>query len=253
MVSSPLEIKKEQHIAIVDLCGKLGERDRLFQLADELADVCREINLDSGIYVVVLRGIDDRGIQPNARFQCIEDIGNDYFRWPAESISRLDRPVVAELNGNMTGHGLEMALACDIRIAGKSSYFGFPHVRHGMIPCDGGTQRLSRVVGRAKAMELILTGVTIDAHEAVRIGLVNRLAIESELCKAVPDIAHDMAAKGPIALRYAKEAINRGMDLTLEQGLRLETDLYLLLHTTADRTEGIKGFQEKKQPTFVGS
>jgi enoyl-CoA hydratase/carnithine racemase len=253
MVSSTLELKKEQHIAIIDLCGTLGEKDRLFQLADELADVCREINLDSGIYVVVLKGIDDRGMESNAWIQAIDETGNSYFRWPADSISRLDRPIVAELSRNMIGLGLEMALACDIRVAGESSCFGFPHVQQGLIPCDGGTQRLSRVVGKAKAMELILTGVTIDAQEAVRIGLVNRLAIESELCRTVADIAHDMAGKGPIALRYAKEAINRGMDLTLEQGLRLETDLYLLLHTTADRTEGIKGFQEKKQPTFVGS
>ena len=143
-------------------------------------------------------------------------------------------------------------LACDIRIATNISHFGLLHIEKGLIPWDGGTQRLSRVIGQAKAMEMILTGELIDTQEAYRIGLVNKVVSSEDLMKVAADMAREMASKGPIALRYAKEAIRKGMDLTLEQGLRLEADLYFLLHTTKDRTEGIRAFQEKRSPQFEG-
>jgi enoyl-CoA hydratase/carnithine racemase len=160
--------------------------------------------------------------------------------------------VIAAINGDATGQGLELALACDIRVATEASHFGLPHIKKGLIPWDGGTQRLSRLVGSGKTLEMILTGEMIDAQEALRIGLVNKVVPREELMKAVTGLAQEMASKGPIALRYAKEAIHKGMDLTLEQGLRLEADLYLLLHTTKDRSEGIKAFREKKVPRFEG-
>ena len=169
-----------------------------------------------------------------------------------EQIASIDRPVISAIDGEVTGLGLELALACDIRIATEISHFGLPHVREGLIPWDGGTQRLSRLVGRSKAMEMILTGEIIDAQEAYRIGLVNRVVPPKELMSLVMDMAREIASKGPVALRYAKEAIHKGMDLTLEQGLRLEADLYFLLHTTKDRTEGIRAFQEKSSPRFEG-
>ena len=111
---------------------------------------------------------------------------------------------------------------------------------------------MSRLVGRGKAMEMILTGDVIDAQEAHRIGLVNKVVPPQELTAVVMDTGKEIASKGPIALRYAKEAVHKGIDLTLEQGLRLEADLYFLLHTTRDRTEGIRAFQEKRSPRFEG-
>jgi enoyl-CoA hydratase/carnithine racemase len=170
----------------------------------------------------------------------------------AEPIAKLDKPVIAAMRGNVLGQGLELVLACDIRIAEEKSRFGFPHIRAGLIPWDGGTQRFSRVVGKGKALEMILTGEIIDVQEAYRIGLVNTVTPSGQLMTIVIKMAQEMASKGPIALRYTKEAIYKGMDLTLEQGLRLEADLYLLLHTTQDRTEGIQAFQEKKIPKFEG-
>jgi enoyl-CoA hydratase/carnithine racemase len=126
------------------------------------------------------------------------------------------------------------------------------HILDGDIPWGGGTQRLSRLVGKAPAMEMILTGKMIDAHEAYRIGLVSKVVSSEELTTEATNIAQAIGSKGPIALRYAKEAICKGMDLRLDQGLRLEADLYFLLHTTQDRIEGIRAFQEKRKPNFKG-
>ena len=120
------------------------------------------------------------------------------------------------------------------------------------IPFDGGTQLLPRLVGRTKAMELILTGLQIDSAEAKSIGLVNQVVPAAEVMTSTLKMAEHLAAKGPIALRYAKEAVLKGMDMTLEQGLRLEADLYFLLQTTKDRHEGITAFREKRTPEFEG-
>ena len=171
---------------------------------------------------------------------------------PAAAIASINCPVIAAINGDALGQGLELALSCDIRIAADTARFGLPQVGQGILPGDGGTQRLARIVGRGKAMELLLTGNTIDASEALAIGLVNQVVAGGKLIAEVETMAAAVVSKGPLALRYAKEAVIKGLDLTLEQGLRLEADLYLLLHTTADRTEGIRAFLEKKRPQFKG-
>jgi enoyl-CoA hydratase/carnithine racemase len=170
----------------------------------------------------------------------------------AEPITKLDKPIIIAMDGNVIGQGLELALACDIRIAAEKSCFGFPQIKAGLIPWDGGTQRLTRLVGKGKALEMILTGESIDVQEAHRIGLISKIVPSGQLMTTVSEMAQEMASKAPIALRYTKEAISKGMEMTLEQGLLLEADLYLLLHTTKDRTEGIQAFREKKIPKFEG-
>ena len=170
----------------------------------------------------------------------------------AAAIAGIDRPVIAAINGDALGQGLELALSCDIRLASDKAIFGFPQVAQGLIPSDGGTQRLPRIVGRGKALELILTAETITAQEAFNIGLVSRMVGGAKLASEAEALAKTLASKGPIALRYIKEAVNKGLDLTLEQGLHLEADLYFLLHTTADRTEGITAFIKKRPPKFKG-
>jgi enoyl-CoA hydratase len=171
---------------------------------------------------------------------------------PAEAIAGIDRPTIAALNGDAFGQGLELALACDIRIAASEVKLGLPQILEGHIPVDGGTQRLARIVGKGKALEMVLTGEIIDAQEALEIGLVNRVFSRDDLVAEAEAMAKTIESKAPLALRYCKEAVNKGLDLTLEQGLRLEADLYFLLHTTADRAEGIRSFLEKRLPDYKG-
>ncbi len=238
---------REDHVARLSLNRPEAGNAINQRLAQELADACLEINQDDDIYVAVITGAGDGAFCHGSEIEPQEQRHS-----AAAAIASLDRPVIAAINGDALGAGLELALSCDVRLASDTARFGFPEVGMGLIPMDGGTQRLPRIVGRAKALELILAAETISAGEALEIGLVNKIVAPERLTAETQAMARTIAAKGPIALRYAKEAVNKGLDLTLEQGLRLEADLYLLLHTTVDRTEGIRAFLEKRPPRFKG-
>jgi len=168
------------------------------------------------------------------------------------AMDRCWQPIIAAIRGYAFGGGLELALACDIRIASADSRLGLTEVDLAIIPGGGGTQRLPRVVGRGKALELILTAARIDAAEALRIGLVERVVPAGEALKAAQELAATLAAKAPVALRYAKEAVTKGLELPLADGLRLENDLATLLRTTEDRVEGARAFLEKRTPRWQG-
>jgi enoyl-CoA hydratase len=216
------------------------------QMSRELADVCRTINQDEEIMVVILKGA-------GGAFSS----GSESQEWEAgcdasRAIDSLERVTIAAIDGAALGEGLELALACDIRIASERSSFCLPQTAYGLIPRGGGTQRLPRLVGKGKALEMILTAEPIDADEAYRIGLVSKVVSAEELLSEVNEWAKRIITCGPIALRYAKEAVNKGLDFTLEQGLRLEADLYFLIQTTEDRMEGIRAFREKRLPQFKG-
>ena len=232
------------------------KREEVVQLSSELRDLCTDTLLDPGTHVVVLTGVDQNAFLINPE-TVSPGSAEDTFRGSSigsltESISRLDVPVLATIQGDVTGQGLELALACDLRIASEDSRFGLIQIKTGSVPSDGGTQRLSRLVGKARALEMILTGEVVDAREALRIGLVSRIVPREEVTAMAMGLAQEMASRAPIAVRYAKETICKGMDMTLEQGLRLEADLYFLLHTTRDRTEGIQAFRTKRTPQFRG-
>ncbi len=212
------------------------------RMSRRIADACERIAADDDVSVVVLTGAGDTfctgGATGPAR--------------PAAALAALDRPVIAAVNGPCLGTGLELALAADIRIAADTAVFGLPQVAEGSLPEDGGTQRLARTVGPGKALELLLTSAEITAAEALDIGLVSNVYPAAAFAEETEKLAQAVAAKGPLALRYVKEAVLKGMDLTLEQGLRLEADLYFLLHTTHDRTEGITSYLEKRDPEYRG-
>ena len=167
-----------------------------------------------------------------------------------DAVAAIPQPVVAALSGAVESAGLELALACDIRIAGESARFAMPETELGMVPRGGGTQRLPRAIGRAQALRLLLTGETIDAAEALRIGLVSSVAADAELGAAADAVARTIASRGPIATRLAKEAVHRGSEVPLAQGLQTELDLTVILQTTADRAEGVQAFIEKRAPQF---
>ncbi len=240
---------QKDHIARITLNRPQAHNIINQPLAQELEDVCRHINQNKDIYVVIITGAGDKAFCSGRELTSPQS-SSHYSA--ATAIASLDQPVIAAINGEALGEGLELALSCDIRLASGKARFGLPQVAMGLIPMDGGTQRLPRIVGKGKALELILTAETINAEEAFEIGLVNKIVAPANLPTESEAMAQVIATKGPIALRYAKEAINKGLDSTLEQGLRLEADLYFLLHTTTDRTEGIKAFQEKRPPQFKG-
>jgi len=246
MLHSTVNYTQKDHIARVTL--NRPEANNLInqQLAQELEDVCAQINQADDIYVAIVTGAGD-AFCVGGELELAE-----HQLHPAAAIAGINCPVIAAINGDALGQGLELALSSDIRIAAEKARFGLPQVAQGLIPTDGGTQRLPNIVGRGKAVELLLTAGTIDAQEALAIGLVSRVVSEEKLMDEAEALVKNIAGKGPIALRYAKEAVNKGLDLTLEQGLRLEADLYFLLHTTADRTEGIRAFLEKRTPKFKG-
>jgi enoyl-CoA hydratase/carnithine racemase len=236
---------KKTHIAEITLNRPAAGNAINQELAQELAEICDRINGEDDVYVVILTGAGKSFCSGGE-----EEVEKVYH--PAAAVATIDRPVIAAINGDASGMGLELALSCDIRIAADKARFGLPQVAGGRIPLDGGTQRLPRIVGRGKALELLMTTETINAAVALEIGLVSKVVPSGELTGEVAKLAETIAAKGPIALRYIKEAILKGMDMTLEQGLRLEADLYFLLHTTSDRTEGVKSYLEKRKPEYKG-
>lgn len=167
---------------------------------------------------------------------------------PVAALAALRIPIVAWVEGDCHNEALELALAADIRIAGDAATFRMGHVRERRIPTHGGTQRLTRTVGRGRALRLLLTGETLDADDALRCGLVHDIA-EREGAEA---LTSDIAQAGPVAAQYVREAIAASADLPLRDGMRLEADLSFLLHSTADRVEGLRAFAEKRKPRFEG-
>jgi enoyl-CoA hydratase/carnithine racemase len=213
-------------------------------MSAELIDVCQIVAQDKTISAVVVKS---SGVAFSTGAESVRAASD-----AIDAIAKLECVTIAAICGDAFDEGLEMALACDIRIASERARFALRHLSDGSMPSCGGTQRLPRVVGPGKAFEMILTSEIIDAAEAFRVGLVSRVLPHDELEREALALAERISKYGPIALRFAKEAVNKGMDLTLAQGLRLESDLYFLIQTSADRMEGIRAFLEKREPGFQG-
>ena len=164
----------------------------------------------------------------------------------------LPKPIIAAVNGFAMGGGTELALACDLRVASTKAVFALPEVGLGVAPCYGGTQRLPRLIGTGWAKEMLFTGRRVKADEALRIGLVNRVVEPDELMDSAVELMKSILKNAPIAVRTCKELVNRGMEMSLEDGLQLESDLNGMLAETADAKEGVKAFFEKRPAVFEG-
>lgn len=224
----------------------------------ELKCAALEMEADASVKVIIITGAersfaagaDISEMMPMTAIQGAEHgrMGQDAF----STVENLNKPVIAAVNGFALGGGCELAMACDIRIASEKAKFGQPEVKLGVTPGFGGTQRLPRLVGRAKAKELIFTGDTIDAKEAHRIGLVNSVFPPEEMMNAAKKLAAQIAANGAIAVSLCKRAINGGMEVDLKSGCALEAEIFGLCFSTEDQKEGMKAFIEKRPADFKG-
>ena len=218
-----------------------------------------ELRDDDAIRAVILTGAGEKAFVAGADIKELAELTPVAGKAYAEAgqrilnqIEQLGKPVIAAVNGYALGGGCELAMACTIRLASETAKFGQPEVKLGIIPGFAGTQRLPRLVGKGRAMELILTGATIDAAEAFRIGLVNRVVPAAALMNEARALAQALAASAPVALRHALEAVNRGLEMTVADGCALEATLFGLLASTDDMREGTRAFVEKRKATFTG-
>jgi enoyl-CoA hydratase/carnithine racemase len=229
------------------------------QTLNELRRVLLDLQADDAIRVVVLTGAGEKafvaGADINELARQTPASGRDLARVGQavlDLIETLGKPVIAAINGFALGGGCELAMACTLRVAGDNARLGQPEINLGIIPGYGGTQRLPRLVGKGRALELLLTGAPVSAAEALRIGLVNRVVPASELMTAVKQLASELARQAPIAMRYILEAVNHGLEMPTADGLHLEATLFGLVAASDDMREGTRAFLEKRKPEFTG-
>jgi enoyl-CoA hydratase len=254
-----LLVERDAPIAIVTIHRpqRLNALDR--RTLEELERTFHELQHDQSIRAIILTGSGDKAFVAGADIRELATDDPDAARRRAlggqhvfDLIERLGTPVVAAVNGFALGGGCELAMACTLRIAADTARFGQPEINLGLIPGFAGTQRLARLVGKGKAMELVLTGMQIDAAEALSIGLVNRVVPQSDLLREAKALAFELAEKPPIALRYAMDAINHGLDMPFGEACQFEATLFGMATATDDMKEGTRAFMEKRKPVFKG-
>ncbi len=240
----------------------INRPDKLNALNDatiaELGQAIDQIRVDDAIGGVILTGagrafvagadISELSSQTPVLAKARARAGQDVFR----RIETCPKPVIAAVNGFALGGGCELAMACHVRIASHAAKFGQPESKLGLLPGYGGSQRLPRLVGKGRAVQMLITGEMIDSHEALRIGLVTRCVPELELMDAARDLMRVILANGPLAVALCLEAIDRGLEMSLDEGLVLEANHFGLLAATDDMREGTRAFMEKRAPAFKG-
>jgi enoyl-CoA hydratase len=251
-------VDRRDRVAVITI-NRPEKRNALnIQTRAEGAAILDELRNDDSIRVVIFTGAGDKAFIAGA--DIAEFAGRSALQQRAimmerglfNAIDTFPKPVIAMVNGYCLGGGCELALACDIRIASDTASFGQPEINLGIIPGGGGTQRLPRLVGEGKAMEMILTGEIIKAEEAFRCGLVNQVVPADQLEARTMEVANRIAEKSPIALRLAKEAVKLASRSNLDEGLRREVDVFALCFSSEDKDEGVKAFLEKRKADFKG-
>ena len=252
-----VKVAVEDRVAVVTIDHRpVNALDR--QTLQELGQIIGAIGADSTVKVVIITGGGSLAFVAGAD---IKEVGQ--LKSPQEAqemaalgqavflkIQRLTKPVIAAINGVCLGGGCELAMACHLRISGDRARFGQPEITLGIIPGWGGTQRLPRLIGKAKATEWILTGDMYTAQEALRLGLVNQVVPQDQVLKVAKDLARKIASKGAVAIMQSLRAIEDGLNLSLEAGLAKEAEAFGAVAATEDSKEGVKAFLEKRQPQF---
>jgi enoyl-CoA hydratase len=250
---------------IVDIDGDVGvitlNRPKVLnainhEVMTEVVDAMTGFDAEDKVRVIVLTG-SEKAFAAGADVKEMSSEGtvsillkDQFATW--DKIRSIKKPIIAAVSGYVLGGGCELAMACDIIVASETAQFGQPEINLGIIPGAGGTQRLTRAVGKYKAMEMILTGQMINAYEAKSVGLVNRVVPVELYLEAAKSLAHEIAKKSPLALRLAKEAILKSFDVPITEGLDFERKNFYMLFSSQDQKEGMQAFLEKRQPAFSG-
>lgn len=251
-----IQYEKKGRIAIFTINRPEAMNAISIEAARELHDVMVDFRDDPELWVGILTGAGEKAFCGGADIKdtlpFMKEHRNEPWAFPATLCRGLDiwKPLIAAVNGFALGGGLELAVACDIRIASETARFGTPEVTLGLIPGWGGTQRLPRMIPWCKAAELVLMGRVIDAQEAYRIGLVNKVVPQKEVMPTALEWAETICRAAPLGVRAAKEAMVRGTSLSLEDGLRLESALFAYITGTEDFAEGTTAYVEKRKPVY---
>jgi len=254
-----VKLAKEGNIAIITIeNGPLNVMDA--EVTEQIGEVCEIITNDPEVVVAILTGSGERAFMagadinefPAAMQRTLEEMTNQLMKSHTvfNKLDFLNRPTIAAVNGLAFGGGCELALLCDIRIAEEQAQFCLPEIKLGLFPGGGGTQRLPRLIGEAKAKELMFTGDPITAQEAKEIGLVNKVVPKGEALAVAKKLAKTIANNSLPALQFIKDAVDRGDQLSLEEGLRVEAELFAKVFKTEDVKEGVSAFLEKRKPNF---
>lgn len=246
----------EKHIALIELNRpkELNALNR--QLMLEIRDTLRELDEDDNVRVVILTGgpkvfAAGADIKQMADATAIDMLNIDQFStW--DQIKKTRKPIIAAVSGFALGGGCELAMTCDMIIASETARFGQPEIKIGTMPGAGGTQRLTRAVGKVMAMELVLTGKFISAEEALNAGLINRIVPVELLMDETLGLAREIAKQSPVAIKLAKESVNNAFNSTLDEGLLFERKNFYLTFASKDQKEGMAAFIEKRNPEFTG-
>ncbi len=255
-MSEPILAERDGHVGII----KLNRPDVLnalsLDLMKQLVDQLDAYDNDPEIYAILLSGservwaagADIKDMAEASAFDMYER--NQFARW--ERIKRISKPIVAAVSGYALGGGCELAMLCDIIIASESARFGQPEINIGVIPGAGGTQRMTRAVGKAIAMDVVLGGRFLTAHEARDAGLVSRVVPKENFYDVALGVARELCTKPPLALRLAKESVLKAFEMSLSDGLEYERKLFYMLFASEDQKEGMRAFFEKRRPQFKG-
>lgn len=257
MAFETLIVDVEDHVGLIRLNRPEALNALNFRLLGELAQALGEMDASARVRAIVITGSEKAfaagaDVKDMASKSFVEMFTEDCFAPETEALLRCRKPIVAAVAGYCLGGGCELAMMCDFIIAADTAKFGQPEINLGIIPGMGGTQRLARAVGKAKAMEMCLTGRFMDATEAERAGLVSRVVPARDLLRDARETAGKIAEKSPLAVKAAKEAVNRCYETTLREGLLFERRLFHALFASEDQAEGMAAFAEKRSPQFRG-